>query len=90
MINIKYEEKSKEEKEIPFDKLEDGYYLIKRKEGYTLLLLSITSATAHFHKGNSKYPLGFNPQSSGSYNGFYEMVGKIEDFDITNIKLEED
>jgi len=84
MINIKYDIK---EKELNILKgLYSGYYLIRERGCENVLIMSICGDIIHFHE--NKYLCYANVKGYDDFDSRYEIIGKIKDFDISNIKLE--
>lgn len=71
---------------LPLKDLPMGVYLIKERNNGMFCVMSIVARMIHFHK-----PQASITHSTVDYNTFYEdfeIIGKIKDFTITDIELE--
>jgi len=84
IINIIYDEKRF--KNINPRDLEEGCYLIRNLNSRELEFMTIAGNIIHFLRYDD---ISHNPQDTYTdFHKYYNIIGKIKDFTITNIILE--
>jgi hypothetical protein len=67
--------------------LKDGYYWLQRKDNGEKFIISVAGGMIHFHNH-----MGLGYSEMKHYHNFsvgYIVLGKIKDFHVSNIEMEE-